>query len=221
MRTLSKSDLKVALDCPTKLYYRKQRFPSALTDNAYLNQLAEGGYAVGLLAQLQHPDGIDLGPIASGAEAAARTRELLARPEVTLFEAAFQHEAFLVRVDILVKRGDHLELIEVKSKGIEGPEELADRDWQEYLDDVAYQTGVARLACPQFTVAPFLLVPDKTKRTAIEGLNGLFRIARGEAEPGGFQPIAVTYTGDVDALRADDLRIKPARKGNLALGASP
>ncbi|MEZ4757655.1 MAG: DUF2779 domain-containing protein [Flavobacteriales bacterium] len=208
MRTLSKSDLKVALDCPTKLYYRKQRFPSTLSDNDYLKLLAEGGYAVGLMAQLQHPGGIDLGGIGNGAEAAERTRALLAQEEVTLFEAAFLHDAFLVRVDILVKRGDRLELIEVKSKGIDGPHELEDRDWQEYLDDVAYQTGVVRLAAPGCTVEPYLLVPDKTKRTAIDGLNGLFRISRGVAEPGGFQPIDVRYTGDVEALRAEDLLIK-------------
>jgi hypothetical protein len=213
MRTLSKSDLKVALDCPTKLFYRKQRFPSTLADNAYLKLLAEGGYAVGLMAQLQHPGGIDLGGIANGAEAAARTLELLAQPAVTLFEAAFQHGAFLVRVDILVKQGDRLELIEVKSKGIEGPEELDERDWQEYLDEVAYQTGVVRLAVPGTTVEPYLLVPDKTRRAAIDGLNGLFRISRGEAEAAGFQPIDVRYTGDVEALRAEHLLIKlPVRE---------
>jgi hypothetical protein len=208
MRTLSKSDLKVALDCPTKLYYRKQRFPSTLADNTYLKLLAEGGYAVGLMAQLQHPGGIDLGGIANGAEAAARTQELLAQPAVTLFEAAFLHGAFLVRVDILVKQGDRLELIEVKSKGIDGPDELRQRDWQEYLDDVAYQTGVVRLAAPGYTVEPCLLVPDKTQRTAIDGLNGLFRIRRSAAEAGGFQPIEVRYTGDVEALRAERLLIK-------------
>ena len=205
MRMLSKSDMKVALQCPTRLHYRKQRFPSALRDDAYLQQLAEGGYAVGLLAQLQHPDGIDLGAIGDAAQAAARTRELLAQEHVTLFEAAFLHEAFLVRVDVLVKRGDHLDLIEVKSKGIEDPAELAKPAWQEYLDDVAYQTWVARQAFPHFTVEPFLLVPDKTKRTRIDGLNGLFRARRGPAEPGGFQPIEVTFTGDPHALRTDDI----------------
>lgn len=205
MRTLSKSDFKVALSCPTKLFYRKQGFPSNLSSDEYLRQLAEGGYAVGLLAQLQHPDGIDLGHIADRAGAAARTRALLEAKDVTLFEAAFLHEAFLVRADILVKRGGQLKLIEVKSKGIGDPSELEGPAWQEYLDDVAYQAWVARQAFPQFIVEPFLLVPDKNKRTGIEGLNGMFRARRGPAEPGGFQPIEVAFTGDTAGLRKDDI----------------
>jgi hypothetical protein len=67
---------------------------------------------------------------------------------------------------------------------------------------------VARQAFPQFTTTPFLLVPDKTKRTAIEGLNGQFRVVRGPVRPGGFQPCIVTYEGDLQALRADDILTK-------------
>ena len=41
MRTLSKSDFKVALECPTKLYYRKIRFPNTIQYNDFLHVLAE------------------------------------------------------------------------------------------------------------------------------------------------------------------------------------
>ena len=55
MHTLSKSDFKLACNCPKKLHYKKQGFPSALHDNEFMKMLAEGGYVVGKLAQLLYP----------------------------------------------------------------------------------------------------------------------------------------------------------------------
>ena len=50
------------------------------------------------------------------AQALAQTAELLRQDRVTLFEAAIAHGPFLVRVDILRKNGDTVDLIEVKAK---------------------------------------------------------------------------------------------------------
>lgn len=215
-RTLSKSDFKVAQDCPTKLYYRKHKFPSTMDENEYLKMLAEGGYAVGKLATLLYPEGVDLGDIGDPAEAVRRTNELLAQENTTVFEAAVQHGDYLVRVDVLVKRGNVLELIEVKSTSVDStaPDFLKksgqiDPGWRPYIEDVAYQTMVARLAYPALTVVPYLMMPDKSRTTAIEGLNSQFEVKAKPTVPGTrFRNYAVTFTGDVEALRADGLLAK-------------
>lgn len=215
-RTLSKSDFKVAQECPTKLYYRKLKYPDRKAEDEYLKLLAEGGYAVGLLAQLLHPGGVDLGDIGDPAEAVRRTTELLQQEDVTLFEAAIQHGSYLVRVDVLVKHGNEVELIEVKSTSVDTtkPDFLTksgniDPGWRPYIEDVAYQTMVMRLAFPGLTVVPYLMMPDKSRTTAIEGLNGQFQVKPKPAVPGSrFRNYAVTFSGDVEALRKDDLLAK-------------
>ena len=50
MTYLSKSDFKVAQTCPTKLYYKKNKYPSQKDENEYLVLLADGGFMIGRLA---------------------------------------------------------------------------------------------------------------------------------------------------------------------------
>ena len=57
---LSKSDFKVAQTCPTKLFYKKNGYPSANQENDYLMMLADGGYMVEKIAKLLHPEGKDM-----------------------------------------------------------------------------------------------------------------------------------------------------------------
>ncbi|MCB1226582.1 MAG: hypothetical protein KDK99_12280 [Verrucomicrobiales bacterium] len=57
MGFLTKSDFKVARSCPTKLFYKKQRYPSSDEENEYLQFLAEGGYMVEALACLSFQEG--------------------------------------------------------------------------------------------------------------------------------------------------------------------
>ena len=47
---------------------------------------------------------------------AANTTGLLKRDNVVIFEAAFIYEGLFIRTDILVKKGNQIELIEVKAK---------------------------------------------------------------------------------------------------------
>jgi hypothetical protein len=54
---LSKSDFKIARTCPTKLYYKKLRYPSTKDDDQYLELLAEGGFFVEKVAKLLFPEG--------------------------------------------------------------------------------------------------------------------------------------------------------------------
>ena len=79
-----------------------------------MEMLAQGGYIVGHMASLYYPDGIHVE--GNTDEAVAMTQELMTRDKVITFEPTFIAGQKVVRVDILIKNGDHLQIIEVKSK---------------------------------------------------------------------------------------------------------
>ncbi len=185
-RYLSKSRFKVAYECPAKLYYNEQ--PSVYgnnnLDNEFLRALAYGGFQVGALAKRYYPGGLDLEGLKTD-EAIARTRELLQQNTVTIFEAAIQVGLFLVRVDVLVKDGENVSLIEVKSKSFNSSDHGdffkkrdpgVDGDWEPYLVDVAFQTWVTSQAFPNWKISPFLMLADKSVQTTVDGLHQCFRL---------------------------------------------
>ncbi len=185
---LSKSDFKVARNCLTKLYYKKLGYPTILDDDSYMQSLADGGFMVGKLAQLQYPGGVLVSTLDPWT-AVEETRRLLESEHVTIFEAAIYHENRLVRIDVLRKNGNSFDLIEVKSKAGDSNEYRAGTmftgarggirsEWREYLEDIAYQAGVLRDAYPEATVRCFLLAPDKAKTARLDGLCQRFRIRR-------------------------------------------
>lgn len=183
---LTKSRFKQALECPTKLSYTgKPEYLNNSLEDSFLAALAQGGYQVGALACLLYPGGMTIDE-SDQQRTAERTRELLARDEVILYEATIITNGLLARVDILRKRGDVVELIEVKSKSYDPTEERGLRnnkgaiksEFKPYLHDVAFQWHVARLAYPQLQFEPFLMLADKSKRTTVDGLNQHFPVRR-------------------------------------------
>jgi hypothetical protein len=217
---LSKSDFKAARDCPSKLYYKKKKYASSKDDNAFLAMLADGGYMVEKIAKLLYPDGVEMEYAGGNEDAARRTMEALRAPEVTLFEATLIAGMKLARVDILVKRGNTFDLIEVKSKSFDsrddgavradgvgeivfGPRGGGTSAWQEYLEDVAFQTHVLRELFPGATVRPYLMMPDKGKTTHLELIHEKFTIRREAPGGTGFERTIVEFNGDVEALRRD------------------
>ncbi|WP_201495702.1 DUF2779 domain-containing protein [Rubrivivax sp. A210] len=186
-RYLTKSRFKQALECPTKLYYTgKPEYLNTALDDSFLAALAEGGYQVGALACLMYPGGVEVDDIGHAAQL-ARTQALLARENVTIYEAAFAHDGLFVRVDVLRKTGNSVELIEVKAKsydpgevrGLRGARGAISPGYLPYLQDVAFQRFVAGLQCPQFEFRAFLLLADKSATATVDGLNQLFPIHRG------------------------------------------
>ena len=75
-------------------------------------------------------------------------------------------------MDILIKRGNEFQLIEVKAKSYDGEEDTAAKaegrpslfwrkkgagivsEWREYLEDVAFQVGVLRELFPEASHPP-------------------------------------------------------------------
>jgi hypothetical protein len=220
-RYLSKSDFKVAQTCPTKLYYKKSGYPSLDDEDEYLMLLAEGGYMVEKIGKLLFPEGREIGFDGPSEVAARNTLRALTADQVTLFEATLISGQELARVDILIKRGNDFQLVEVKAKSYDGAEDAAAKaagrpslfwrkkgaglvsGWEEYLEDVAFQVLVLRELFPNARVSPFLLMPDKSKTTQIDQLHSLFQIRRIKKPGSKFTRLVVEFSGDVQRLRTD------------------
>lgn len=175
---LSKSDFQIASTCSKKLVYKKASFETMNDANEYMEMLAQGGHIVAKYAQLTFTDGVEVKGESLDV-AIAETKKLIQENEnITLFEATFSSNGKIVRTDILEKKKNVLNIIEVKSKSHDSDDDAynAKRKLAEYIEDVAYQTLVLKEAYPDFQVHSFLLLPDKAKRTTIEGLAGWFKV---------------------------------------------
>ncbi|MCB0367662.1 MAG: DUF2779 domain-containing protein [Bdellovibrionales bacterium] len=197
-RYLTKSLYKIGRACPTRLYYTKKptEYADKSLDDPFLKALAEGGFQVGALAQCYYPEGIGIETLDHD-EAVRQTEEYLQRDQVVLFEPALRFENLFVRADILVKDGNHVRLIEVKAKSFD-PDSLLEEIWgkakgqvkppalrknilssyREYIFDIAFQTYVLQKAHPEFSVTPFLMGPDKSRKTTVDGLNQKFFLVK-------------------------------------------
>lgn len=210
-KPLTKSRFKLAVECPTKVYYSlDRRYVNARDEDEFLQALADGGFQVGELARLMYaaedPAAVEV-TSRDEAEQLRETRELMARDNATIFEGTIRHGDLLARVDVLRKRGNVVDLIEVKSKSYD-----PDRDdntfrgkrgdiratWLPYLQDVAFQTWVMRKAYPEFEVRPYLLLVDPTQVCSVDGLGAAIRVER----DGNNRPVVSVAPGfDVRAVR--------------------
>ena len=218
---LTKSDFKVAQTCPSKLYYKKCRYPSLNDDDEYLTLLAEGGFMVQKIATLLYPEGTEMPFTIDPAKAADDTLRMLEPQNATVFEATIISGNRLARVDILRKFGNELHLIEVKAASydtIENDEAIAAgrpnlfrskggqsivAGWREYLEDVTFQVLILQKLFPAATVRAFLLMPDKSKTTLIDELYSQFRIHNVKTPDYPAGRIEVEFFGDTNRLRQD------------------
>lgn len=183
-RYLTKSRFKLAIECPTKLFYtgKGEEYRDQMAENEFLAMLAEGGYQVGELAKVRYPDGIEIGD-RDHAVAEARTQEYLLRDNVVLFEPAIRVSSYFIRIDVLIKTGQHFELIEVKAKSyhsqrpdIEGSRGGIKSGMLPYIQDAAFQTWVLQQAFPDAQITTSLMMPDKAKLAPVGGINQMFKI---------------------------------------------
>ena len=188
-RYLTKSRFKLAVECPTKLFYtgKDALYRNLKQEDTFLQALADGGFQVGKMATMLYPRGIEI-TARSNTEAEQQTRDLLSQhDDITLFEPAIRFENLFIRIDILIKRGNHFELIEVKAKSYnsEDPQIAGVRteilaDMLPYIQDVAFQKHVLQSAYPKATVVSYLMMPNKAVRSTVDGLNQLFKVRRKE-----------------------------------------
>ena len=203
---LTKSDLKTARSCSTKLYYKKLGYPTVNRVDAYTRILADGNFIISKIAHLLYPEGIYISAHVNSEEsivkAAQETIDYLKQENVVLFEPVLYSAHKLARADILVKQGDRIEVIEIRAKGFDSNvhEDLikyrnlslfrnkrtgkVGGEWKYIIEDVAYQVGIlqemlrASLPDLQEDISTYLLVPDKAKTTQIDRLTSYFQIQR-------------------------------------------
>ena len=132
---LSKSRFVAGCQCLRRLYWQVHEPELAAPPDAAAEAIIQQGQEVGILARMPFPGGVEVDCSRGLADAIRTTRELVANPEIpAIFEAVFEHQNVLVKVDILHRRRDgRWRLIEVKST-------TDARD--HHLEDVAIQYRV-------------------------------------------------------------------------------
>lgn len=212
---LTKSDFKIARTCPTKLYYRKKGYPTIDDQSEFLALLADQGYLIESLARTFYPDGHWIGYRKDAESAAWETMSALS-DHCTLFEATFMSGGKMARIDILVRRGNTIELIEIKSCGFDRQknDELVQagkpnlfrsskapsgisNDWRPHLEDAAYQTSILADIFPDAQIIPYLLMPDTSQPVQLDRLHRRF-ISR-----------TVHFQSDTSQLPASDYNDDP------------
>lgn len=208
-KLFTKSAFKIATHCRTQAYYYRNSdiYENQSATDDFLKSLAEGGFQVGELAKIygEVPPENDLDGCAGYDKPLQRTRELLEQENVNIAEAAFRFKNCFVRADVVQKKGNIINLIEVKAKswnsntdkfttiltkGENKGKETVNGKILDYLYDVAFQKWVIENALKTdypdktFKVRAFLMMPDKSKINTIQGLNGLFRVKKEVCQDG-------------------------------------
>ena len=185
LKTLTKSRFKLGLDCPTKVFYDANRdlYKNLSSEDDFLQMLAYGGHQVGALAKLmftrEDPKAVEVTDLCQD-DQIARTRDLLARDSVIIFEGTLRSGNLLLRADVIRKRANVLDLIEVKATGWDPMEDSltgkTDRsnplvpEFEGYVYDVAFQHHVVSTLYPELSVRPWLMFLDTNARVDFEGL---------------------------------------------------
>ena len=191
MKLFTKSAFKQALFCPASLYYYNDRehYANQMNEDDFLQALAEGGNQVGDLAKVYydvHPDA-DI-HVLDYDRSLEITAGLLKREEVNIAEAAFRWKDCFIRADIIEKKGNQINLIEVKAKSWDPTEdsfvgkknqEAVNPAILEYVYDAAFQKYVIQQALgPSFSVHAYLMMADKTVAADADGINQYFRVVK-------------------------------------------
>jgi len=211
-RYLTKSRYKLGLECPTKLYYTgKSEYANKNLEDTFLLALADGGFQVGELAKCYFPGGHDIKTLDYD-KALNLTNDLLKKDYVIIYEAAIRFETLFIRVDILIKNKNHIELVEVKAKSVDTDSEEAflnksrsiTLSWKPYLEDVAFQKHVIRCAFPEYTVSAYLMMANKNAFCPTDGPNQKFKITK---DKNGRKGVSVSQTLSEEDL-AEQILVK-------------
>ncbi len=185
-KLFTKSAFKQALECPTSLYYYcdREHYANQNNEDDFLRALAEGGQQVGDLAKVYYhisPE-CDIQDL-DYERSLMRTAELFNLEDVNIAEAAFRWNNCFVRADIIEKKGKQINLIEVKAHSWNPEKDVFIKNnrigtkIRPFLYDVAFQKYVIQNALgPEYTVTAFLMMPDKTKKAPVDGMNPMFKV---------------------------------------------
>lgn len=192
MPLLTKSLFTTSLGCPRKLYYavHKEQYDNTNSDNDFMRSLAEGGIQVGALARHYYFSKYNYFEkhyikTKDKDEALRATENAMREQNAVIAEAAFEWNGCFVRVDVLVKRGSTIRLIEVKSSSLQQKveEKIANvtkkgevnSAYRKYIYDLAFQKYVVENALGK-KVDGYLMLINTDKQCDVDGLNQMIRI---------------------------------------------
>ena len=192
MKLFTKSAFKQALFCPASLYYYydRENYANQNNEDDFLQALADGGNQAGDLAKVYYNvlPGADLAAIMDYDQSVEKTSVLLKQNEVNIAEAAFRWGDCFVRADIIEKKANVINLIEVKAKSWNPDKDSfttkknankVSSDILEYVYDVAFQKYVIQNALgPGFKVVAHLMLANKTIPADYDGINQLFPLVK-------------------------------------------
>ena len=189
LRYLTKSLVRTAFKCPRKLVYTSNQnlYPRNNNDDSLLQYLSAEGDRFGEYCKRLFPHGIEIGKDDENVgidSLVEQTHHKLMEGQkhnkrTTLFEGAISHGEFYARPDILdqiINSDGNIELriIEVKSKSWDSRYTIEEKMWTKkggilatylpYIQDIAFQTLVCRLAYPNVHVSSWLMMPDRAKK---------------------------------------------------------
>lgn len=202
---LTKSKIKSAYYCPQILKYVDDKsYENAWEKNEFLMALAEGGYQVEYLTKDYYKDGINLSHLSIEENVNMTKYYLNNKKDVVLFEPLFIWNDCLIRIDILEKKGDTLNILEVKAKSFNGSflnddgETLIDysslinkkfkkyvkikSDWIEYVFDIVFQDFVLKNIFTKYDINSYLVMMNKNAVATVSGLNQKYRVKNGKIE---------------------------------------
>jgi hypothetical protein len=228
---LSKSDFRAAQSCPTKLFYRKHRYASAKDASNGQKLLGNAGVIVQAIARVLYAEGEEIEAELGTEESAQRAVRMLARDEVTLFGAPLISAGKEARFDILRKRGNEIEVVDIKAKAFDSREnnialtrsgrslfwlrrgESIAVEWRPDIEDVAFQMLILQELFPDAQVRPFFLMPDKAKVSSLANIYSQFEIQCETRDDSGRQKMFATFRGDPVTLQKDHfLSLVPIEK---------
>lgn len=144
-RGLSKSKIMAGLQCPKRLWLQTYRRDLISDDN---QQAYAVGNELGEAARRLYPEGQLIEHVFDIPMALAETQAALAnQPHIPLFEAAFQFDGVVVRVDLLFRDENGLRLVEVKSTTAVKPLHITDSAIQAWvMENAGYPIERVELA---------------------------------------------------------------------------
>ncbi len=183
---LNKTDFSRWMTCTTAAHYGWSDMASKNEDDAFLRFLAEEGQTVRRMARRLFTDAKFIGE--ADLKLADRiTRKNLVNDTVTLFESCIIHDNFVIRPDVLIRKGRTLYIVDVKSKSGDMQQHRKGRmlinfygdvraAYKEIAYDLSFQTEVIRHAFPDFEIVPYFLLPESSSRTDNEEVDAARKV---------------------------------------------
>lgn len=178
-------------------------------EDDYLKFFAEGGFMVEAIAHALFPEGVTVEAAKEESELEATRRLGAGTRDGVWFEPTFAHGKFRARIDMLVREGGMIRLIEIKAKSYNSNEGTKFRSkngisstWRDYLLDAAFQTMVLSRAMPEVEVRTELCLVDRAKSCTEDSIfRNIQVIDRPEHARGAAR---ARYVGDSQRLQRDN-----------------